>query len=261
MKHVTYHTSDHTAYISLNRPDSHNAFDDAMIKRITKLCLRAANDDYVRSIVIQAKGNTFCAGADLHWMKRMAEYDYETNIQDAQALATMLHTLNTLAKPTIAKINGLAFGGAVGLIACCDIAIATKLSKFCLSEVRLGLAPATIMPYIIDAIGQRHARRYALSAEVMSARRARRLGLIHEAVIESELDSTVASLCTQLHKGGPEAISATKGLLLECHHHKIDATLQHKTAATIAALRIGTEGQAGLAAFFQQAKPYWQEDE
>ncbi len=260
MKKVTYHTEKHTAYITLNRPDSHNAFDDEMIARITKLCHRAAADDYVRSVVLQANGNTFCSGADLQWMQRMAQYDYETNMQDAQSLANMLETLNTLAKPTIAKVHGAAFGGAVGLVACCDIAIATKLSKFCLSEVRLGLAPATIMPYIIDAIGYRHARRYALSAEVISARRARRLGLIHEAVTESELDSTVAALCAQLHKGGPQAISATKGLLLECHQHEIDESLQHKTVATIAALRVGNEGQAGLAAFFAKTKPVWHED-
>lgn len=261
MKKVTYHTDKYIAYITLSRPDSHNAFDDDMIKRITKLCLRAAADVKVRVVVLQAHGTTFCAGADLQWMQRMAQYDYETNIQDAQSLAHMLHTLNTLAKPTIAKVNGSAFGGAVGLITCCDIAIATKLSKFCLSEVRLGLAPATIMPYVIDAIGFRHARRYALSAEVISARRARRLGLIHEAVRESELDSTVESLCSQLYKGGPEAMSATKGLLLECHQHPKNDALQHKTAAAIAALRVGMEGQAGLAAFFAKTQPFWQEEQ
>ena len=187
----------------------------------------------------------------------MAQYDYETNMQDAQSLANMLETLNTLAKPTIAKVHGAAFGGAVGLVACC-VAIATKLSKFCLSEVRLGLAPATIMPYIIDAIGYRHTRRYALSAEVISARRARRLGLIHEAVTESELDSTVAPYAHNYTRG-TSSNQCNQRIIIRMSSTRNRRIFATQNRSTIAALRVSNEGQAGLAAFLQKRNP-WHED-
>jgi methylglutaconyl-CoA hydratase len=258
MKTVTYEITQHVAEITLNQPERHNAFDDAMITRLNKLLRKAQTDENVRVVVLQGAGKHFCAGADLAWMQRMANYDYAQNMQDAGELAGLMSTLYHFPKPTIAKISGAAYGGAVGLVACCDIAIATKLSKFCLSEVRLGLAPATIMPYVIDALGHRQARRYALSGEVLSARRARRLGLIHEAVNEDELDSTVASLIEHLCKAGPVAQAATKTLLHECARSDIDAHMTHKTIATIASLRVGSEGQEGLAAFFEKRLPSWQ---
>ncbi len=196
------------ATVTLNRPHKHNAFDDVLIKELTGLFKRAGDDNQVRVLVLAANGKSFCAGADANWMKRMAGYSFEENVADARALATMLHTLNTLPKPTVAKVQGAAFGGAVGLIACCDMAIGSKMSKFCLSEVKLGLIPATIAPYVIDAIGKRTARRYFTTAEVFSARRARRLGLLSEAVTEEELDSTVEELIEQLLKNSPDAVSA-----------------------------------------------------
>ena len=198
---VTYHVDERSvALITLNRADKHNAFNDDMIATLTELFTRAGNDSSVRAVVLQGKGKSFSAGADLEWMKRMAQYDEAKNHIDAMALATMLHTLYTLPKPTIARVQGAAFGGAVGLIACCDIAIGSKLSKFCLSEVKIGLIPATISPYVIEAMGARVCRRYFQTAEVFSARRARRLGLLSEAVTEDELDSTIDDIVTQILK-------------------------------------------------------------
>ena len=172
---VTYEIDErNVAIVTLNRAEKHNAFDDEMIAELTRLFKKAGEDDSVRAVILQAKGKSFSAGADLNWMKKMAGYTQEQNEQDAMGLATMLQTLYTLPKPTIARVQGAAFGGAVGLIACCDIAVGSKLSKFCLSEVKIGLIPATISPYVVEAMGARVCRRYFQTSEVFSARRARR---------------------------------------------------------------------------------------
>ena len=161
---VIYHLDERgVATVTLNRPEKHNAFDDSLIAELTRIFKQIANEPAARVMVLAAQGKSFCAGADLNWMKRMANYSYEENLADANALANMLHALHTLPKPTIAKVQGAAFGGAVGLVACCDIAIGSKLSKFCLSEVKLGLIPATISPYVIEAMGARAAKRYFMT--------------------------------------------------------------------------------------------------
>ncbi|GAB5378776.1 MAG: enoyl-CoA hydratase/isomerase family protein [Aliiglaciecola sp.] len=255
---VLYHLDDRgVVTITLNRPEKHNAFDDQIIATLTQMFNRAARDNKARVVVLQAAGKSFCAGADLNWMKRMANYSYEENVADANALATMLHTLYTLPKPTIAKIQGAAFGGAVGLVACCDIAISSRLSKFCLSEVKLGLIPATISPYVIDAMGDRVARRYFMTAEVFSARRARRLGLISESVTEEELDSTVELLVSQILSNGPVAVAAAKQLVFDVKDEPLEEELIEKTSLRIATTRVSAEGQEGLSAFLEKRTPAW----
>lgn len=245
------------ATITLNRPEKHNAFDDGLIAQLTHLFQQAGNDTAIRAVVLAANGKSFCAGADVAWMQRMANYSYDENLRDANALATMLHTLNTLPKPTIARVQGSAYGGAVGLIACCDMAIGSKMSKFCLSEVKLGLVPATISPYVIEAIGARLARRYFLSAEVFSSRRARRIGLLSESVTEEELDSTIDDIVSHILKNGPVAVAAAKQLISDVAQRPIDRELIAQTSACIAAIRTSDEGQEGLQSFLNKRKPNW----
>ena len=245
------------ATITLNRPEKHNAFDDGLIAQLTHLFQQVGNDTAIRAVVLAANGKSFCAGADVAWMQRMANYSYDENLRDANALATMLHTLNTLPKPTIARVQGAAYGGAVGLIACCDMAIGSKMSKFCLSEVKLGLVPATISPYVIEAIGARLARRYFLSAEVFSSRRARRIGLLSESVTEEELDSTIDDIVSHILKNGPVAVAAAKQLISDVAQRPIDRELIAQTSACIAAIRTSDEGQEGLQSFLNKRKPNW----
>ena len=258
---VTYHVDErNVALITLNRADKHNAFNDDMIATLTHLFTRAGNDSSIRAVVLQGEGKSFSAGADLEWMKRMAGFDEAKNHADAMALATMLHTLYTLPKPTIARVQGAAFGGAVGLIACCDIAIGSKLSKFCLSEVKIGLIPATISPYVIEAMGARVCRRYFQTAEVFSARRARRLGLLSEAVTEDELDSTIDDIISKIVKNGPVAVSQVKALVQRVAGVTINAELLDETSKQIAKIRTSKEGQEGLGAFIEKRNPTWQEN-
>lgn len=248
------------ATVTLNRPEIHNAFDDQLIAELTKIFQQVAQDDNIRVMVLASNGKSFCAGADLNWMKRMAQYSYEQNLADATSLANMFQTLNTLPKPTIARVQGAAFGGAVGLVACCDIAIGSKLSKFCLSEVKLGLIPATISPYVIEAIGARAARRYFMTAEVFSSRRARRLGLLSEAVTEEELDPTIEDLIVPILKNGPQAVAAAKKIVLDIKHLGAGEALIEQTSASIAAIRVSDEGQEGLSAFLDKRRPNWLKD-
>ncbi|CAN0457782.1 unnamed protein product, partial [Phaeothamnion confervicola] len=201
-------TTDGIATVRMNRPDVHNAFDDALIVALTAEMRRLDHLPQVRVIVLAANGKSFSAGADLNWMRRMAKYSQEENLRDAVALANLMRTLDGVQKPTIARVQGSAFGGGVGLVACCDIAIASTQALFCLSEVRLGLIPSVISPYVIAAIGERAARRYFLTAERFDAAEARRIGLVHEVVDEGALDETVASIAGHLVKGGPKAQAA-----------------------------------------------------
>lgn len=245
------------ATVTLNQPDIHNAFDDKLIAQLTDIFTRINNSNDIRVMVLAATGKSFSAGADLNWMKRMATYSYEQNLADANALANMFHILNTIDKPTIAKVQGAAFGGAVGLVACCDMAIGSKLSKFCLSEVKLGLIPATISPYVIDAIGARVAKRYFTTAEVFSARRARRLGLLSEAVVEEELDSTIESLIENILKNSPAAIREAKQLILDIQNKPISKDILTMTSEKIAGIRVSEQGQEGLNAFLQKRPANW----
>ena len=243
--------------ISLNRPECHNAFNAEMIAELSEAFLHVQQSAHLRAMVLQAKGKSFCAGADINWMRSMAAFNYEENKQDAQRLALMFNRLYTIDKPTIAKVQGAVFGGAVGLIACCDIVIASKLSKYCLSEVKLGLVPATISPYVVEAIGVRHAKRYFCTAEVISARRARRIGLISETVSESELDSEVANLTQGILNNGPMAVNSCKQLIDAVKGHSIDQALIDQTSHIIARTRVSEEGQEGLSAFLEKRTPEW----
>ena len=245
------------ASVTLNQPDIHNAFDDKLIAQLTEIFSRIHHNEDIRVMVLGSSGKSFSAGADLNWMRRMATYSYEQNLADANALAKMFFILNNLNKPTIARVQGAAFGGAVGLVACCDMAVASKLSRFCLSEVKLGLIPATISPYVIDAIGARMARRYFTTAEVFSARRARRIGLLSEAVAEEELDSTVENLIEHLLKNSPAAIQAAKQLIFEVQNKSVSDLLLASTSEKIAKISISEQGQEGLNAFLEKRRPNW----
>lgn len=245
------------ATVTLNRPELHNAFDAELIAELTEVFQYMHKEPAVRVMILAANGRSFSAGADLNWMQKMADYSYAENLEDANKLATMLASLHNLNKPTIARVQGAAFGGAVGLIACCDMAIGSKLSKFCLSEVKIGLIPATISPYVINAIGARASRRYFTTAEVFSARRARRLGLLSEAVTEEELDSTIDSLIEHILRNSPKAVSAAKNLINQVENKVIDQSLIDFTCEQIAQIRVSTEGQEGLQAFLHKRPASW----
>lgn len=245
------------ATVTLNSADKHNAFDDGMIAALHKTFAEIASNPRVRVMVLAANGKSFSAGADLNWMKRMAQYDYERNENDARALADMLQALYTLPQPSIARVQGAAFGGGVGLVACCDIAIATNAASFCLSEVKLGLIPATISPYVIRAMGERTAKRYFMTAEKFDADTAQQAGLVSEVVAAQSLDELINTLSQQLCANGPSAVSAAKQLVHDVGVTAIDDSLLQDTSARIAAIRVSPEGQEGLSAFLNKRKPDW----
>ena len=245
------------ARVTLNRPEVRNAFDDALIASLTKTFLQLEGDDSVRVVVLAGNGPAFCAGADLNWMKRMAGYGYEENLADAQALAGMLATLDRLPKPTIARVHGPVFAGGTGLVAACDIAVGTPEAKFCFSEAKLGLSPATISPYVIRAIGERMARRYFLTAEVFDAGEACRIGMLSALVPSAELDSTIENLLKHLLAGGPEAHAKIKDLIRAVGDRPLDDALSADTAKRIAEVRASTEGKEGIASFLEKRKPSW----
>jgi methylglutaconyl-CoA hydratase len=248
---------DGVATIRMNRPDVHNAFDDALIAGLTAELRRLDALPEARIIVLAANGKSFSAGADLGWMRRMATYSREDNLRDAMALAALMRTLDGMKKPTIARVQGSAFGGGVGLVACCDIAIASTEATFSLSEVRLGLIPSVISPYVMAAIGERAARRYFLTAERFDAAEARRIGLVHEVVDSAALDEAMAGMAAHLLKGGPRALAAAKKLIADIGRRPMDDALSAETARRIAAIRVENEGQEGVAAFLEKRKPDW----
>lgn len=258
---VTYHKdTNNVVTVTMNRPDKHNAFNDEMIAELQGCFVRVNQDPEARAMVLASNGKSFCAGADLNWMQRMAEYSYEQNKQDAEKLAALFEMLYHLRVPSIARVQGSAFGGAIGLIACCDMAIASKLSKFCLSEVKIGLVPATISPYVVEALGPRVAKRYFMTAEVFSSRRARRLGLISEVVNEESLDETIDDLVRHILANGPRAVAQAKELVEEVAYKPITGDLIDSTSELIARIRVSEEGQEGLQAFLQKRSPNWRED-
>jgi methylglutaconyl-CoA hydratase len=248
-----------TAEIALNRPSVHNAFDASLIADLTAALEQLAVDPAVRAVVLTGSGSTFSAGADLNWMRSMAGASEAENREDSLRLARLMRTLNFLGKPTLARVNGSAYGGGVGLIACCDIAIGIEGAKFSLSEVKLGLVPAVISPYVIAAIGARHARRMFLSAEVFEAREAERIGLLHQCVPAGQLDEAIDRSLHWLAKGGPNAQQQAKELAL--HMSGTTRASAERTdidnAALIARLRVSAEGQEGLAAFLDKRAPNW----
>lgn len=246
------------ATLILNRPDVHNAFDDVLITKIIKTLNEVEKNDDVRVVVLTSYGKHFSAGADLNWMKRMAVLTEQENRDDAQQLAELMHTLNNLNKPTVALVNGAAYGGAVGLIACCDMAIATQRSRFCLSEVKIGLSPAVISPFVVSAIGERAARRYFLSAEVFDAHSAEELGLLHEVVAdEAELTEQGTQLVSTLLLNSPHAMAKTKQLIKQVSRGDIDKPMRDYTVNLIASIRVSNEGQEGLSSFLEKREPSW----
>jgi len=248
------------ARITLTRAEVHNAFNEALIAELTAALDGAAEDPRVRMVVLAAQGPSFSAGADLNWMKAMAGYSQAENLEDARRLAQLMRTLNGLPKPTVALVQGAAYGGGVGLIACCDVVIAAEEAKFCLSEVKLGLIPAVISPYVVAAIGESAARRYFLTAETFSAWEAQRLGLVHEVVERSALDVRARQVIDALLQGGPVAQREAKDLVFAVAGRPVDETLVEETAARIAALRASQEAREGVAAFLEKRKPTWRRE-
>ncbi len=245
------------ATVLMDRPDVHNAFDDRLISELTAVFHRLGADASARVIVLAASGRSFSAGADLNWMKRMAAYSGDENVSDARGLAGLMRTIERLPKPVIARVQGAAFGGGVGLVACCDIAVAAREAVFCLSEVRLGLIPAVISPYVVRAIGARAARRYFLTAERFGADEAHRLGLVHQVTDADGLDAAVSALCGHLLKGGPVALGSAKDLIFAVSDRPVDDAVVEDTARRIAAQRAGAEGREGVAAFLEKRPPSW----
>lgn len=245
------------ARVTLNRPELRNAFDDALIGKLSQAFAELADDRSVRVIVLAGNGPAFCAGADLNWMKRMAGYGYDENLADAKALADMLAALDRLPKPTIARVHGPVFAGGTGLVAACDIAVGTPEAKFCLSEAKLGLSPATISPYVMRAMGERLARRYFLTAEVFDAQEAYRIGMLSLLVPASELDAAVAELVKHLLAGGPESHAKIKALIRDVAGRRPDDALAAETAKRIAEIRGSPEGREGIAAFLEKRKASW----
>lgn len=243
--------------LTLSRPDVRNAFNDEVIADITAAFLDAAGRDDVRAVVLAATGPAFCAGADLNWMRRMAGYTRAENLADAGALAEMLRVMHECPKPTVARVQGDVFAGGVGLVAACDMAVSVDTATYCLSEVKLGLIPATISPYVIRAMGARAAQRYFLTAERFSAAEAHRIGLVHEVVPAEQLDARVDELTQALVNAGPQAVRACKALLQEVAGHDIDAPLIARTVEHIADIRASSEGQEGVQSFLQKRKPNW----
>lgn len=247
------------ARLTLNRPEKRNAFGAGIISSLSENLQQVAGDERIRVLILEAAGRHFSAGADLGWMRDTAKLSEKENRDDAMKLSRLMHLLDTLPQPTLARVQGAAFGGALGLICCCDMAIAADNARFCLSEVRLGLSPAVISPYVIRAMGVRAARRYMLSAEVMEAAEAQRLQLVHEVLPEDELDERIDQLSGQLTGAGPEALKATKALIRRVDQAFPDEALRQDTADTIARLRTGPEGQEGLSAFLEKREPAWRE--
>jgi len=241
----------------LNRPEVRNAFNETMIAELADAFRAVDADPATRAMVLAARGKAFCAGADLNWMQRVAEYTFEQNREDALALARMLRTLHTMRKPTVARVHGPAFAGGMGLVAACDIAVAAHSAEFCLSEAKLGLIPATIGPYVLAAMGERSAYRYMLSAEPFTAAEAYRIGFVQEICIDEELDGTVNAILGHLVAGGPAAHAAIKDLIRSVGTRPITDALISDTATRIASARASDEGKEGIRSFLEKRKPAW----
>lgn len=245
------------ATVTLNRPGVHNAFNAALIAELGEVFDRVAEDG-TRVLVLTGAGPSFSAGADLNWMRSMVDASEADNRADARRLAAMLRKLDRLPCPTIARVNGHAFGGGVGLIACCDLAVASDTALFGLTEVRLGLAPATIAPFVIDRMGVQNARRYMLTGERLDARAAERIGLITESVAADRVDERIGALIDPLLNGGPHAQAHIKALIRMVADHRGDRdALDQRSSELIAALRVSREGQEGLSAFLEKREPNW----
>jgi methylglutaconyl-CoA hydratase len=261
MQEKTYKTilisrKDRVGRISLNRPDVHNAFNVTMIRELTDAFAMVKEDNSVRVVILTGVGESFCAGADLNWMREIIRYSFDQNLKESLEVAELMHVIYTLPKPTIARVNGTAIGGGNGLFSACDIVIASERAKFGLSEVKIGLVPAAISPYVIRRIGESAAREYFLSGERFDARRALEIGLVNKVVVHEDLDRKVGEVTRLLLSSGPEAMARCKELL-----HRVPAMSLEEarayTAEMIARLRVSAEGQEGMAAFLEKRTPAW----
>lgn len=251
--------ADGNATIVLNRPEVHNAIDSAMTQLITAALKKFDADPKVRAVTLMGAGKSFCAGADIRQMKASAKFTRAQNLNIARESAQMFYTLRHLSKPTIACIHGAVRGGGMGVISACDIAIAARTATFRLSEVKIGVMPSIISPYVIAAIGQRQARRYMITGEQFDAAEAWRIGLVHDIVEEAELHGAVGAMLAQLYTSGPHAVASTKKLIPLSAHANIDQKIMDETARRIADIRATPEGQEGLSAFLEKRKPAWVE--
>lgn len=248
---------DSVATIWMNRPEVRNALNQTMIAELDDVFRRLGVSDEVRVIVLAGRGSAFSAGADLQWMQRMATYSASENEADALRLAAMLSRINLCPKPTVARVHGPAFAGGMGLSAACDIVIAAKTAEFCLSEVKIGLVPATISPYVLQALGTRAARRYMLTAERISADEAHRIGFVHEVRETAGIDTAISELTRSLRMGGPAAIAVSKDLIAKVGNRQIETELIEETARIIASVRASAEGREGVDAFLGKRKAVW----
>ncbi|WP_296229679.1 gamma-carboxygeranoyl-CoA hydratase [Pseudomonas sp. UBA4617] len=249
------------ATLWLSREDKNNAFNALMIRELIVALDQLAEDASLRFVLLRGRGRHFSAGADLAWMQQSAQLDFNTNLDDARELGELMYALHRFKAPTLAVVQGAAFGGALGLISCCDMAIGAEDAQLCLSEVRIGLAPAVISPFVVKAIGERAARRYALTAERFSGVRARELGLLAEVYPANELDAQVEAWVANLLQNGPQALRATKDLLREVDAGELSPALRRYCENTIARIRVSAEGQEGLRAFLEKRRPAWQTDD
>ena len=243
--------------ITLNRADLHNAFDDKVIKQLTDAIVEIDKDDKFRLLVLDAKGKSFSAGADLNWMKRMAEYSWEENYQDSLKLAGLMQALYECSKTTIAIVQGAAYGGGVGLVACCDIVLASDKALFCLSEVKLGLIPSVISPYVVKAIGERNSKRYFVTAEKFDVKEALNIQLVHKIYPMAELKDSSDDYINRILANGPNAMYHAKGLVNYVNNKKITEELVLETAQRISDIRASVEGKEGISAFLEKRPAHW----
>ena len=257
LQHIEIEQRGAVRWLWLNRPEVRNAFNDALIADIAAAFADVEASPDTRVVVVAGRGPSFCAGADLNWMRAMANYSHADNHSDALKVARMFHAVHSCSKPVIARVQGDAFGGGVGLAAACDIVVAAESVSFVLSEVKLGIVAATISPHVVRAMGARQAARYMLTAEKFSAKRAHELGLVHELATADSLDASVGSLCQSLLAASPAALAATKKLLADVVEAPIDDVLLAATAKCIADARVSPEGREGIAAFLEKRAPSW----
>ncbi|MDI9857306.1 enoyl-CoA hydratase/isomerase family protein [Comamonas sp. 17RB] len=256
-RYLTLTVNAGVATVTLTQPEIRNAFSDEVILEITEAFRVAGERPDVRAVVLAAEGTAFCAGANLNWMRRMADYDRAENLQDAGALAEMLRTIYHCPKPTIARVQGDVYAGGMGLVAACDMAVAAENAGFCLSEVKIGLVPGTIAPYVLRAMGARAGHRYFLTGERFDAAEALRIGFVHQVVAAEQLDDAVDSLLKALLVAGPDAVRTCKKLVLDVAEREINAQLIASTVEVIADIRASEEGKEGVQAFLSKRKPSW----
>ena len=250
-------TPDGVLYIVMNRPEVQNAFNSKQIVLLTEALENAASNPEVKVIVLCGEGKKFCAGGDINYMKQMGQNSFQENKEDAIQLAHLMHTLNELPKPTIARVNGAAYGGGVGLLCCCDMAFGTEDTKICLSEVKIGMVPATIAPYVMNAIGLRNAHRLMLTAEVMQGQEAVNCNFLNAIFPTSEFSKKVDALALKITTNAPNALEITKSILLNLAHQPVDEGVIDYTADVIASVRESEEGKEGLTSFIEKRKPNW----